>query len=110
MMTEQAQQQSTMKKQETKKVDLSLLTQEGIKSLRVNDPFLYHSIPAVERARLSFNNIDHASLVENFQAQPNAAVISRKSRLSTECHFSTAIEDFLGLNDEALLDLLELND
>lgn len=110
-------------------IDLNTLNHEDdVKTLREEDPFLYHSIPMVQKARLSLNDVDDSTLVtalngasdtswsigglqddhedspsrqsRSSSSSSSSSVVQRKTRLSTECDQSAALEDLLELDDE----------
>ena len=123
----------TNDKQEPISIDLNLMTQEEINSLRRTDPFLYHSIPAVAKARLSCKDTsDYSQLIVNFPSEPRrrtssgsagnsgsfiisssgasrqssssaTSIVSRKTKLSVECSVDAAIDDLLNLDDETFM-------
>ena len=70
----------------------------------VTDPFLYYSIPEVNKATLTHKEIDYS------KAQ-SAAIVRRKARLTFECHPSLAMDElllgdlFLGSEESDLGDL-----
>lgn len=70
-------------------IDISRLKRDDLGPLKARDPFLYHSIPAVHKAVLTFKDID---LSEDARG-PSSAVVTRKSRVTTECHVSLLLED-----------------
>lgn len=72
--------------------DVSRLTQDhdALGALKHQDPFLYHSIPAVHKATLAFKDIDSSEAMES-----SPAVVARQSRVTTECHISLLLEDIL---------------
>ncbi len=55
----------------------------------VTDPFLYYSIPEVNKATLSNKEIDYS------KAKQSAAIVRRKARLTFECHPSLAMDELL---------------
>lgn len=86
-----------MMKQESQEVDISHLSEDDLRTLQKEDPFMYHSIPAVHKAKLSLKD------VEQSKARPiSSSIVSRKTRLSTECHVSLILDD-LFLDDEEFM-------
>jgi hypothetical protein len=85
----------------TTEIDLSHLSENDLSSLQQKDPFMYHSIPSVHKARLYLKDIDHSKLVATRDPQASS-IVSRKSQVSTECHLSVLLED-LDLNDEEFM-------
>ncbi len=63
------------------------------------DPFLYYSIPGVNKAALSLKEVDLS------QASQSAHTVTRKARIAFECHPSLAVNElFLGLEESELDD------
>ncbi len=59
------------------------------------DPFLYYSIPEVNKATLSLNEVDLS------KASQTANAVTRKTRIAFECHPSLVIDElFVGLGSE----------
>ena len=85
-------------------IDVSKLDEAELRTLQKNDPFLYHSIPAVHKATLSLDDIEYANIKSQPEDAPKAscsAKVLRKTRLSTESHMSVLLEDLI-YNDELL--------
>jgi len=102
-------------KQEDSQVvlDLSTLSENDLRTLQTQDPFMYHSIPSVHQARLFLREVDHPEALSAAAASVivqdhtsrlssrsssacsslNSSLVSRKSRLTTECHINLLIED-----------------
>ena len=60
----------------------NITTSSDLEALKVGDPFLYHSIPAVKEATLNFKEVDMSRL-----SGPNAdsvTQVKRQTRLTTE--------------------------
>ncbi|KAL3773078.1 hypothetical protein ACHAW5_007293 [Stephanodiscus triporus] len=74
------------------------LSENDLQTLQTQDSFMYHSIPAVHKATITLQEVDNA---ETFLSQ-ESSVVTRKSRLSTECHMSLMMKEFFG--DEDFLD------
>ena len=81
----------------TAEIDLSQLSENDLSSLQQKDAFMYYSIPSVHKARLYLKDLDHSKLVAP------TAIVSRKSRVSTECHMDVLLEDLLDLDDEEFM-------
>ncbi|KAL3774480.1 hypothetical protein ACHAW5_001235 [Stephanodiscus triporus] len=64
-------------------IDLDMLDEGDLESLKTKDPFMYHSIPGIHKARLSFGEVDHSTVLDDASREANTKV-SRKSRLTTE--------------------------
>mmetsp|Transcript_35921 Transcript_35921/g.65891 ORF Transcript_35921/g.65891 Transcript_35921/m.65891 type:complete len:151 (-) Transcript_35921:230-682(-) len=86
----------------TVEIDLTHLSESDLSSLQQKDPFMYHSIPSIHKARLYLKDIDHSTLVAP-KAPQASSIVSRKSRVSTECHMDVLLEDLLHLDDEEFL-------
>ena len=104
---------SSSAKKEPKKIDLSLLELGDLALLKKDDPFMYHSIPAVQSATLSLRNVNHAELLEDFWSDgartpggggggSGSSIVTKRTQLATEAHPSVAIEDLLRLTDEEI--------
>ena len=70
--------------------DASQLSEHDLRTLRTQDTFMYHSIPAVHKATLT---LQEANIAKTALTQGNCAV-TRKSRISTECCMELLMEDF----------------
>eukprot|EP00985_Skeletonema_marinoi_P000775 scaffold287_cov151-Skeletonema_marinoi.AAC.8 len=83
-------------KKDEEELDLQSLTEEDLKLLKKTDPFLYYSIPAVNKAALSLKKIDHSKASQSMK-------VTRKERLTFECHPSLAMDELLvGLGEADL--------
>mmetsp|Transcript_50732 Transcript_50732/g.108129 ORF Transcript_50732/g.108129 Transcript_50732/m.108129 type:complete len:136 (-) Transcript_50732:277-684(-) len=78
------------------KVDLSELSETDLGSLERQDPFMYYSIPAVRRAKLFFEEVDHSEVASSLPSQ----VVSRQSRVTTECDAILLLDDLLNMSEE----------
>mmetsp|Transcript_12815 Transcript_12815/g.27254 ORF Transcript_12815/g.27254 Transcript_12815/m.27254 type:complete len:126 (+) Transcript_12815:138-515(+) len=97
------------KEQVTLNID-QLCTNEDLDSLKIEDPFMYYSIPAVKKAEYFCQDVDVAILKENYYRrnsvscpgrmesegllQPMRAV-RRKSCISFECHSTAVFSSYL---------------
>ena len=91
-----------MHKPRPREVDISQMNETELQLLKTQDPFLYHSIPQIKKAKLGVHPIDHTKVLQDVATQSSSDhIISRQTRVSTECHASLAIEGFI---DEILLD------
>mmetsp|Transcript_8435 Transcript_8435/g.10647 ORF Transcript_8435/g.10647 Transcript_8435/m.10647 type:complete len:129 (+) Transcript_8435:100-486(+) len=77
-------------KKDEEELDLQSLTEEDLKLLKKTDPYLYYSIPAVNKAALSLKKVDHSKA-----SQSQSTKVTRKARLSFECHPSLAMDELL---------------
>ena len=106
-------------------IDLSRMTLHDLDYLRKHDPFTYHSIPEVYKAKLSLQDIDHSKLVssaspltdesssqtDNISTNDSARIVTRKTRFSTECHTDKLLDaDILALGNDQLSAFLEQRD
>ena len=108
----------------------SLTSPEDLTALKKEDPFLYHSIPSVHKATLAFKTVDHSKLIVDFPSEPRRhgstsrgmndvldeprrrsrrttrssgdddVIVTRKTKLTTELHYSAALDDLLGMDKE----------
>ena len=132
------------RREESVTIDLSSLSMDDLRSLESSDPFLFHSIPEVHRARLAFKEVDLCSFdfsergadesrnsISNDSSNTAGAgsprrpsrrfssrttgstlnsstsslassIVSRKSRVSTECHVSLIMDDLLDFDDDMI--------
>lgn len=91
-------------KEKKAELDLRNLSEDDLASLQRSDPFLYYSIPTVEKSKLTMKNIDHSALLASLRRLPQASqVVPRKTQVATECHATTAIEDLLAMDDETFM-------
>lgn len=62
----------------------NITTPADLAALKVGDPFLYHSIPAVKKAELEFKEVDVSTL--NDSTSGTGSIVKRQSKLTTEVH------------------------
>ena len=77
------------------------MNEDDLKLLKSQDPFLYHSIPSVNKAKLTIKPIDHTRVIQDATALESSSMISRRTRVSTECHATLILDDLI-LMDELL--------
>jgi len=83
-------------KQQPPQIDISKLNEDDLKILKTQDPFLYHSIPSVNKAKLTIKPIDHTRVIQDATATlESSAIISRRTRVSTECHATLILDDLM---------------
>jgi len=83
-------------KQQPPQIDISKLNEDDLKLLKTQDPFLYHSIPSVNKAKLIIKPIDHTRVIQDATATlASSAVISRRTRVTTECHATLILDDLV---------------
>ena len=66
------------------KIDISKLNEDELKKLKTQDPFLYYSIPGVNKAELSGMPVDHTKVLQD----TSSAMVMRRTRVSTEGIFN----------------------
>ncbi len=71
-------------------MDVLRLSEDDLRKLRTQDPFMYHSIPAVHKAAITLQEVDNS---KNLVTQGNC-IVTRKSRVSTECSLELLMEGF----------------
>ena len=86
-----------MEKKPKRGVDLKNITgPDDLKSIQKQDPFMYYSIPGVRKATVLMQDIDMTNLIGAPEQAPQVSQnVSRKSRISFECHPDLLIENFL---------------
>ena len=85
-------------KHQPPQIDISKLNEDDLKLLKTQDPFLYHSIPSVNKAKLNIKPIDHTRVIQDATAATaleSSSVISRRTRVSTECHATLILDDVM---------------
>ena len=88
----------TFRQEHPQEMDVRRLSENDLRTLRTQDPFMYHSIPAVHMAAVTLQDVDNA---KNLVTQGNC-IVTRKSRVSTECCMELLMEDFF--DGEEILD------
>jgi hypothetical protein len=79
-------------------IDIASLTSSDLDSLKVDDAFMYYSIPSEKRAALKH---DDEQDFETTNASSNTITATRRTRLSTECHPDLLLEELF--NDEEFM-------
>jgi len=84
-------------KHQPPQIDISKLNEDDLKLLKTQDPFLYHSIPSVNKAKLNIKPIDYTRVIQDASATTleSSAIISRRTRVSTECHATLILDDLM---------------
>ena len=87
-------------KHQPPQIDISTLNEDDLKLLKSQDPFLYHSIPSVNKAKLTIKPINHTQVIQDVSATTleSSAVISRRTRVSTECHATLILDDLMAMD------------
>ena len=93
--------------QQTKEINVKQLNEDELKLLKKQDPFLYYSIPAVKKAKLTnCKPINHTEVLKEAAMSLGSGMVSRKTRVSTECAPSMLLDDLMMLiEDEEDLNL-----
>ena len=122
---------ATMKEassEEPQTIDLRGMSIDDLLSLKTTDPFMYNSIPAVEKANRLLKSVDHQQIVESanheqiasstedtcslpqqvHQRNQHSSIVYRKRRLSTESDPSLLLDE--GLSEEDSRRLLDTTD
>lgn len=98
----------TNKEKLTDEIDLRQLSESDIASLQKQDPFMYHSIPAVYKARLNLEKIDHSKVVPSDTSNASS-IVTRKTRVSTERHEGLFLNDDLRVDDTMSVEEFEIS-
>ena len=87
--------------QQPKVINVKQLNEDELKLLKKLDPFLYYSIPAVKKAKLTnVKPIDHNEVLKEAAMSSDSGMVSRRTRVSTECAPSMLLDDLMLLIDE----------
>ena len=105
--TTRAIQDPTHKEKLTNEIDLRQLSESDIASLQKQDPFMYHSIPAVYKARLNLERIDHSTVVPS-DTSNTSSVVTRKTRISTESYNESFLYTDLRADDPMSVEEFEV--
>ena len=94
---------------EEEEVDISQYTEDDLERLRLEDPFLYYSIPQVKRSLFKSNSKASPTrrsscptilAADDKEPQQRRGSVTRARRLSTEPHPSLFIQDLMKEMDE----------
>ena len=80
--------------QQPKVINVDHLNEDELKLLKKQDPFLYYSIPAVKKAT-NCKPIDHTEVIREAARSSGSGMISRKTRVSTECAPSMLLDGLI---------------
>ena len=104
------------KPQQKQEIDIKQMSANDLDTLRRKDPFLYHSIPQVNKATLSIKTVDHSKVLKDtastLQASSspsddasssssssscstNTMIVSRKTRITTEVAPSMLLDELI---------------
>ena len=87
--------------QQPKVINVKQLNEDELIQLKKQDPFLYYSIPAVKKAKLTnCKPIDHNEVLKEASMSSGSGMVSRRTRVSTECAPSMLLDDLMMLIDE----------
>ena len=97
----------TFAEKRKKHIEVNDLTSSDIELLKMNDPFMYYSIPAVRKATLQGKKVvpfllkfdspsNSMALHEESSSQgPKKTKVTRQSRISTECYPDFKVEEII---------------
>ena len=57
---------------------------------------MYYSIPEVHQASVLFKDVDYSDITRRSQEGEAASKVSRRTRVSFECHPSVILEEIMG--------------
>ena len=81
------------KPQQKQEVDIRQMSAHGhdLDTLRRKDPFLYHSIPQVNKATLSVKMVDHSKVLKDTASSTSSSLESSSSSSSSSCSTSNTM-------------------
>ncbi|KAL3805600.1 hypothetical protein HJC23_005844 [Cyclotella cryptica] len=88
----------TFKQKVPKKLNIQDISMTDLDSLKMDDPFMYYSIPAVKNTAWNGEHGDPQSLHDSVLSPRDSSVYERKSRISFECWNLTSPSD-AGVDD-----------
>ena len=88
------------KEQQPKVINVNQLNEVELKRIKKQDPFLYYSIPAVEKAT-NCKPVDHIEVIREAARSSGSGMISRKTAVSTECAPSMLLDDLISCGEES---------
>jgi len=103
------------KPQKEQEIDITKMSANDLDTLRRKDPFLYHSIPQVNKATLSVKTVDHSKVLKDTASATSLSslsssddassssssscstsmVVARKTRITTEVAPSMLLEELI---------------
>ena len=98
------------KPQQEQEIDIRNMSANDLDTLRRKDPFLYHSIPQVNKATLSVKTVDHSKVLKDTASSKsyasssssssscsttNTMIVSRKTRITTEVAPSMLLDELI---------------
>ena len=106
------------KPQQQQEIDIKQMSANDLDTLRRKDPFLYHSIPQVNKATLSVKTVDHSKVLKDTASastqasspssddassssssssscSTNTMVVARKTRITTEVAPSQLLDELI---------------
>ena len=81
-----------LSKKPKKELDISSIKANELKSVKLQDPFMYYSIPGVRSATLLMNEVDLSDLKGSESSNLKDGKVTRKSSI---CHPDLLLEDLL---------------
>ena len=73
------------KPQQQQEIDIRNMSANDLDTLRRKDPFLYHSIPQVNKATLSVKTVDHSKVLKDTATRSSSSLESSSSSSSSSC-------------------------
>lgn len=98
------------KPQQQQEIDIRQMSANDLDTLRRKDPFLYHSIPQVNKATLSVKTVDHSKVLKDTATRSSSSlesssssssscsstmIVSRKTRITTEVAPSLLLDELI---------------
>ena len=83
-----------LSKKPKSELHISNMNAHELESLKLQDPFMYYSIPSVRRATVLMNEVDSSDLKCS-----DSSKVTRKSSITFECHPDLLLEDVLWVYD-----------
>ena len=79
------------KPQQEQEIDIRKMSANDLDTLRRKDPFLYHSIPQVNKATLSVKTVDHSKVLKDTASSTSSSLESSSSSSSSSCSTSNTM-------------------
>jgi len=94
------------KPQKEQEIDIKKMSANDLDTLRRKDPFLYHSIPQVNKATLPVKTVDHSKVLKDTATSATSSsssssscstsmVVARKTRITTEVAPSMLLDELI---------------
>lgn len=81
--------------EEPTSIDIRRLSDDDLRTLERSDPFMYHSIPSVHCSRPSLVNVEKSTA----RVAETSYQVLRKTRVSTECHMTMLLQEFIAAEE-----------